>query len=330
MHINFFTDFNNLNSDLINSLKDNLNATFNSSFHKLNPTYNVSELKKGHFVLIKPDGLKQNIEHFVNSSLEKKSPTIALKLSDANNDFINYIIDKNQTILEKQKFTNSFSDGLVPAGLYFFTNLEEFKFFTNNEQDTSQINFGIPSLSYNYLSKDSKAALFLDRDGIINKDVSYLNKIDDFVLYEEVIPLIKEANNKNMYVFVVTNQSGIAREKFSTAQVEKLHLQMNKIISSKDVRIDDWIYCPYHYEAGIGKYKKHSLLRKPNSGMILRLSLDYNIDISRSFMLGDKESDALHLSLLKSGIIKRQYPITDPKINIFNSYQEVIKYIKKL
>ena len=136
-----------------------------------------------------------------------------------------------------------------------------------------------------------RSAVFLDRDGVINKDFGYVYKISDIEWIEGVIEAIQYFNNNNYLVFVVTNQSGVARKLYTEADVISLHLWMNNYLRKRNALLSEIRYCPHHPNALINRYKKICNCRKPNPGMILSLIKNWNIDKSSSFLIGDKESD---------------------------------------
>lgn len=135
-----------------------------------------------------------------------------------------------------------------------------------------------------------KPAAFLDRDGVINKDKGYLFKIQEFEWVEGSKQAIKFLNDKNFHVFVVSNQSGIARGYYSEKDVKKLHKYINLELRKIGAQIDDFFISPYHPEIK-KKFEKLSHLRKPNTGMLELASKNWQVDKKNSFLIGDKNSD---------------------------------------
>lgn len=134
-------------------------------------------------------------------------------------------------------------------------------------------------------------ALFLDRDGVINKDIGYIYKTEDIIFIEGIFDIVKIANKANYKVIIVTNQSGIGRGFFSEKDFEKLMVWMKNEFIANDCFIDDIYYCPFHPTLGRGKYLRKSNFRKPKPGMLLKAKIDHNIDMQKSILVGDNESD---------------------------------------
>ena len=135
-----------------------------------------------------------------------------------------------------------------------------------------------------------KPAVFLDRDGVINKDKGYVYKIDDFEWVEGAKESIKYLNNKGYYVFVTTNQSGIARGYYKEKDVIFLHKYINNELKKIEAHIDEFFISPYH-PININEYSHLSHLRKPNTGMLELAASKWPIDKSMSLLIGDKNTD---------------------------------------
>lgn len=136
-----------------------------------------------------------------------------------------------------------------------------------------------------------RPALFLDRDGIINEDHSYVCQQENFHFVDGIFELVASANQAGYLVIVVTNQAGIGRGYYSEAEFHELTAWMCDIFVQRGANIDAVYYCPFHPEHGIDKYKKESEFRKPNPGMLLLAANEHNIDLKNSLMVGDKISD---------------------------------------
>lgn len=138
-----------------------------------------------------------------------------------------------------------------------------------------------------------KPALFLDRDGTINIDKGYTYKFKDFKFYTNTLSFLKKITEKNYYIFLVTNQAGIAKGKFTENDFYKLHRKLKAFFIKRNIFFNEIAFCPYHPNAKILKYKKKSDFRKPGNLMIETIKKRWNIDINKSLMIGDKKSDEL-------------------------------------
>lgn len=144
------------------------------------------------------------------------------------------------------------------------------------------------------LSQKQKA-IFLDRDGTINKDVGFLKNIDDFELIEGVAEAIRLINQSGYLAIVVTNQPVIARGDVSIAELQEIHNKMETLLGNEGAYLDDVIYCPHHPDKGYmnerPEYKLVCNCRKPKPGMLIAAATKYNIDLSQSWMVGDSNND---------------------------------------
>jgi D-glycero-D-manno-heptose 1,7-bisphosphate phosphatase len=136
-----------------------------------------------------------------------------------------------------------------------------------------------------------QAALFLDRDGVINIDKKYLFLIEDVEFVEGIFELCSLAKKKNLAIVVVTNQAGIGRGYYTEAQFQELMVWMKLQFEKAGTPIAAVYFCPYHPTHGIGIYRKDSFERKPNPGMLLRAADELDLDLKNSIMIGDKGSD---------------------------------------
>ncbi|MFQ5653030.1 MAG: D-glycero-alpha-D-manno-heptose-1,7-bisphosphate 7-phosphatase [bacterium] len=140
-------------------------------------------------------------------------------------------------------------------------------------------------------SGQTSKALFLDRDGVINKDINYLYRIEDFEFIDGIFEVCHFFQRAKFDIFVVTNQAGIARGLYTEKDFHTLTDWMVTQFRKRAIEIKKVYFCPYHETAGIGKYKQESYDRKPNPGMILKAREEFNLDLSASYLLGNKESD---------------------------------------
>ncbi len=144
---------------------------------------------------------------------------------------------------------------------------------------------------------NKQCAIFLDRDGTINKDVGFLRNIEDFELIDGVVEAIRKINKSGYLCIVVTNQPVIARGEVTEKQLEEIHNKMETLLGVEGAYIDGIYYCPHHpdkgYEGEISELKIECNCRKPKPGMLLQAAEDFNIDLSKSWMIGDTERDIL-------------------------------------
>lgn len=138
-------------------------------------------------------------------------------------------------------------------------------------------------------------AIFLDRDGTINKYVGFLRDINQFELTESSAEAIKTINKSEYLAIVVTNQPVIARGEVSFEQLDEIHQKMETLLGKEGAFIDGLYFCPHHPDSGFkGEVKELKIdcdCRKPKPGMLLQAAKDFNIDLSRSFMIGDSDND---------------------------------------
>ncbi|MCS3495025.1 D-glycero-D-manno-heptose 1,7-bisphosphate phosphatase [Bradyrhizobium japonicum] len=136
-----------------------------------------------------------------------------------------------------------------------------------------------------------RPAVFFDRDGVLNVDKDYVHRIDDFEWMEGAREAVKLCNDLGYYVFVVTNQSGVARGYFSVDDIHRLHDWMNSELGAIGAHIDDFQYCPYHEEGTVEAYRRASDRRKPAPGMILDCMKAWPVRAEGSLLVGDNARD---------------------------------------
>jgi len=141
------------------------------------------------------------------------------------------------------------------------------------------------------ISRMVNKAVFFDRDGVLNVDVHYLYRKDDFIWTDGAIDAIKYCNAEGYKVIVITNQSGVSRGYYAENDVKALHVWMNEELAKHGAHIDDFFYCPHHPEGTVPGYNFACDCRKPSPKLIDRACAKYAIDKSQSFMIGDKSSD---------------------------------------
>lgn len=136
-----------------------------------------------------------------------------------------------------------------------------------------------------------RPAIFFDRDGVLNEDNGYVFEISRLKWIDGAREAVKVANDAGYFVFVVTNQSGVARGFYEETHVEALHRWMEGDLAKIGAHIDAFEYCPYHPDAVIDRYRQASPRRKPAPGMINDLLGRFPVDVSRSILIGDKATD---------------------------------------
>jgi D,D-heptose 1,7-bisphosphate phosphatase len=137
-----------------------------------------------------------------------------------------------------------------------------------------------------------RPAVFLDRDGTLNHDTGYVHRIADFRWFSGAVNAIRRLNDGGYYVFIVTNQSGVARGMYDESAIHDLHGWMNEELRTAGAHVDDIRYCPHHPQASIAAYRTACSCRKPAAGMLLDLMNIWPVIRETSIMIGDKESDA--------------------------------------
>ena len=132
----------------------------------------------------------------------------------------------------------------------------------------------------------SRKALFLDRDGVINVEKEYLYKREDFEFIDGIFELCRHYQELGYLIFIVTNQSGIAREYYSEADFEKLTEWMLEAFEKEGITISKVYHCPHH-----PKLSGACSCRKPEPGMLLEAAKEFDVDLKNSIIVGDKERD---------------------------------------
>lgn len=138
---------------------------------------------------------------------------------------------------------------------------------------------------------DKAAAAFIDRDGVINEELDYVHRPEDFRLLPGVVEGLRLLQDAGFALVVVTNQAGIARGLYGEADFQRLTAHMRAQLAAKGVRLAGVYHCPHHPTAGIGPWRVDCECRKPRPGMLLQAARDLGLDLAASVIVGDKGSD---------------------------------------
>ena len=170
-------------------------------------------------------------------------------------------------------------------------------------------------------------AVFLDRDGVINQDFGYVGNWADFYFCPGALDALKMLSDKNVDIFIVTNQSGIARGYYTEQEFNSLTKKMLDVMQEHGVIISSVYFCPHHIEGNVVKYALNCDCRKPKPGMILKGLEDFSIKAENAIMIGDKDSDEL---ASKGANLKFFYITTETSnqsLDCFYSLRECVQFI---
>jgi len=136
-------------------------------------------------------------------------------------------------------------------------------------------------------------SVFLDRDGTINEEVGYLDSLDKLKIIPSAYEAIKLINESGMKAVVISNQAGVARGLFTEDFVKITNEHLQTALRQKGAYIDNFYYCPHHPTEGIGIYLQQCNCRKPAPGMLFNAAQELNIDLARSYLVGDRFRDMI-------------------------------------
>lgn len=159
----------------------------------------------------------------------------------------------------------------------------------------------------------SKAAVFLDRDGVLNVEAGYIYQVEDLHLIPGVAKAVRKLNDLGIFCCLVSNQSGPARNYYSISHVEALHDRLSDLLEKEaQATLDALYYCPFLSPAAGGinpQFTGWSTWRKPNTGMLVAAAWEHDLDLKHSFMVGDKATDVdmAHNAGLKGILVKTGY-----------------------
>jgi mannose-1-phosphate guanylyltransferase/phosphomannomutase len=276
---------------------------------------------KGFFSKPHDSSYKANL---VNAALYILSPEI-----------LNYIPENKNLDFGKDIFPKIIN---VKSGLYAYKSTEYIKDMGTPdrlEKISKDLKNGkVERLNYS----NKRKAIFIDRDGVINKEVDELVDIEDFELIPGVEAAIKKINQSEYLAILITNQPMIAKGKLKVSELKKIHNKLESLLGLKGAYLDDIFFCPHHPELGfageIKSLKINCNCRKPNIGMIQKSEKLYNIDLRQSYIIGDRTADIKcgENAKLITILVKTGHAGKDLKYNIkpnfiFNNFTEAINHI---
>lgn len=315
-----FIAFDSENSDSIGSILVHPNDhPYDSDLIELNETNIVTAF------LSKPHKSGVFYSNLVNAALYILSPKV-----------FNYI-----TINEASDFGKHVFPQLIKTeNLYAYKTTEYIKDMGTPDR-FKKVELDLISGKVSGLNRGKKQkAVFLDRDGVINKEVDQLTNIEDFELIDGVIEAIKSLNKSDYVVIVITNQPVIAKGFITINELDDIHKKMDTLLGNEGAFLDDLFYCPHHPETGfdgeVDALKIKCECRKPNSGMLIEAANKYNIDLKKSWFVGDRYTDitagknvntkTILLKTGHSGNDKHRFINVEPD-SIFNNLNEATNYI---
>lgn len=136
-----------------------------------------------------------------------------------------------------------------------------------------------------------RRAVFLDRDGTLLEEGNYVSDIRNVVFFPYTVDAVRLLNQSGFAVIVITNQSGIARGIVKETFVAEAHTFIDRRLAEGGAHVDRYYYCPHHPEGTIAEYSRECECRKPKPGQLLNAAADLDLDLTRSFVVGDRWSD---------------------------------------
>lgn len=276
--------------------------------------------------------------NFRRSMLPQDSFCIALKYCEDVSRYGQVTVDHNWKISGFIEKKDNSGDGYINGGIYIGSadtlqawktkklsmEKEIFPALTRSDRlfgipfGDRFIDIGVPEDYYKadlsirkWFHQGKKPALFLDRDGILIEDTGYVKDPEKLVYYDQFFKLARRAYEKGFMVVVISNQAGVAKGYMTVSDVEKVNNRIKDKFLSYGVNLSGIYWCPYHKEGIVSEFKRTSLLRKPEPGMVLKAIDELGIDPFTSIMIGDKDTDRIRLPYLRTYIVKGRYPVED-------------------
>jgi D-glycero-D-manno-heptose 1,7-bisphosphate phosphatase len=151
-----------------------------------------------------------------------------------------------------------------------------------------------------------RRAVILDRDGTLIAEAGYLNRLERLQFFPYTVDAVRALNRAGLAVVVATNQAGIGRGIVKESFVGQAHAYIAERLAAGGARVDGWYHCPHHPEAALPEFRQRCDCRKPRPGMLLRAAADLDLDLARSFVVGDQWHDvAAGVAAGASGILVR-------------------------
>ena len=257
-----------------------------------------------------------------------------------------YIINKRLLDLVKEPVKTDFEKDILAnqvklgASIYAYHTPE----YVKDVGTVDRINDTVEELKSGLIQsknlKNKQRAIFLDRDGTMNVSKGFISKADDLELIPGTIDAIKAINKSGALAIVITNQPVIARGECSFEELHNIHNKLKTLLGEKGAFVDDIFYCPHHpdkgFEGEVPELKFDCECRKPKTGMIEEAVKKYNIDLSKSYMVGDSTMDleTARNAGIKSVLVDTGFAGNDGKYdrscdieakNLFDAVEKIIK-----
>ena len=260
-----------------------------------------------------------------------------------------YIINRKLLDLVKEPVKTDFEKDIlanqvkIGANIYAYHTPE----YVKDVGTVDRINATVEELKSGLIQsknlKNKQRAIFIDRDGTMNVSKGFISKADDLELIPGTIDAIKAINKSGALAIVITNQPVIARGECSFEELHNIHNKLKTLLGEKGAFVDDIFYCPHHpdkgFEGEVPELKFDCECRKPKTGMIEEAVKKYNIDLSKSYMVGDSTMDleTARNAGIKSVLVNTGFAGNDGKYdrscdieakNLFDAVEKIIKYCR--